>query len=134
MSDIVRLREEMLRMALGARRHLMADWFIEHGYPRMKRATAAKVAPKRQDREPREIVRDDERILQELRLYNPPKSNVAIGNHLGFDGGRVSETMKAANADGRSITEVLARLNDIRAALDRGDTLPFKRWQRTKRT
>jgi hypothetical protein len=133
MSDVERVREEMYRMAMGVHRDQLADRYLAEFYPRLKRAKPAKKAPKRPDRDPREIIQDDERILRELRLFNPPKSNVAIGNHVGVDGGRVSEVLKATGA--RSYTEVLRYLNDVvRPALERGDDGPYRAWAKAKKT
>lgn len=134
MSDIVRLREEMRRMALGVHRDTMADRFLSEFYPRMKRATAAKRAPKRPHRTPREVMQTDERTLQTLMKFHPDKSNVEIGNQLGIDGGRVSECMRAAIAYG-GFPDGLAHLQMVvREAYERGDPLPYRRWQRAKKT
>jgi len=135
MSDIVRLREEMLAMALGARRERMPDWFIEQGYARMKRATAAKVAPKRVDRTPREIMQDDERMLEQILIFHPAKSNEEIAQHVGANGGRASEVMKAARDEGRTMVQGLKFLIEVvRPAYERGDRRYYRAWQRAKRT
>jgi hypothetical protein len=39
-SDVVRVREEMKRMALGAHRDQLVDRYLSEFYPRLKRATA----------------------------------------------------------------------------------------------
>jgi hypothetical protein len=136
MSDVERVREEMLRMALGVHRDQLADRYVAEFYPRLKRARAAKVAPRRPQRRPREVIQQDERALDAIIKFAPAKSNVEIGNHLGCDGGRVSECMRAALADGRTaFAEGLKHLREVvRPAYERGDKLPYLRWQKAKKT
>jgi hypothetical protein len=139
LSDVERVREEMRRMALGARRENWELWVhrtLTDWVPRLKRAAAAKTAPKRPRRLPREIMQHDERALEAIIKYSPSKSNVEIGNYLGCDGGRVSECMRAARADGRaSFAEGLKHLQGVvRPAFDRGDRLPYVHWQQAKKT
>jgi hypothetical protein len=134
MSDVERVREEMKRMALGAHRDQLADRYLSEFYPRLKRATAAKVAPKRPARSPREVMQTDERTLITLMKFHPDKSNVEIGNQLGIDGGRVSECMRAAITYG-GFPDGLVHLREVvRAAYERGDEEPYRRWQRAKKT
>lgn len=121
-------------MALGAHRDQLPDRYIAEFYPRLKRATAAKRAPKRPKRTPREVMQMDMRVLDAVLLYSPAKSNVEIGNHLGCDGGRVSECMRAANAHGGFAAGLKHLQLVVRPAYEGGDRLPYRAWQKAKKT
>jgi hypothetical protein len=136
-SQVDRVREEIRRMEQGFYRNDAEKWCerARDWVPRLMRASAAKRAPKRDDREPIEILLHDERILRAVLLYHPAKSNVEIGNHVGCDGGRVSECMRAARAAGRTFEDGLAYLIEtVRPCVLKGDRGPYRLWQRAKKT
>ena len=137
-SWVDRVRKEMIHMLGSFDRDNPERWCeLARGWvPQLERARAAKTAPKRPNRRPEEIIQNDERALHAIIQFHPAKSNIEIGNHLGCDGGRVSECMRAAHADGRaSFADGLKHLSEVlRPALERGDKLPYLRWQRAKKT
>lgn len=103
--------------------------------PRLEREKAAKRAPKRRRRKPDEIMRDDERVLEAVIRFYPAKTNVEIGNHIGIDPGRVSETMRAARKAAGGFVQGLAHLrNVVRPAFERGHKAHYRAWQRFKPT
>jgi hypothetical protein len=136
MSDVARVREEMRHM-LGSFDRFNAERWCEAAagwVPRLDRDKAAKRAPKRARRLPREIMQDDERALEAVIQFYPAKTNVEIGNHIGIDPGRVSEAMRAARAHG-GFAQGLAHLRDVvRPAFESGREGHYFRWQAEKKT
>ena len=137
MSDVERVREEMRKMALGVNADNAALWVdrvLNDWVPRLKRERAAKTSPKRPARSPREMMQHDERALMALMRSSPAKSNVEIGNSLGSDGGRISECMKVAQAHG-GFEQRLKHLREVVIpAYVAGNTHPYDKWQRAKKT